>query len=120
MNDQLTITMRDAERDAVIFDLNGDLNRSSEEEMLKVYQSATEQGIKGIHFNFSRVASINSSGIAILIGIVTEARKNRQVISVFGLTEHYEKVFKMIGLPKYITIFRDEIQALGAGMGGTE
>lgn len=118
MENQLTIACREAGDNAVIMDLAGDLTRLSEEEMLKAYQQVTARGSTRILYNFTGVASVNSSGIAILIGIVSEARKKQQRIAVFGLNDHYRKVFHMIGLPKYIDFFSDENEALGAGQDG--
>lgn len=115
MTDLLTIKLRIVSKETVIFDLTGDLNKQAEEEMLKAYQQASKQGFNRILYNFSEVGNINSSGIAILIGIIPEALKNGQNIVVFNLTPHYEKVFYMVGLPKYIKIFGNETQALGEG-----
>ncbi|WP_051273586.1 STAS domain-containing protein [Desulfotruncus alcoholivorax] len=109
----LTIRQRVVANGTVILDLAGDLNKQAEEEMLKAYQQASKQGFNRVLYNFSEVGNINSSGLAILIGIISEARKEGQNIVVFNLKPHYEKVFHMVGLPKYIKIFRDETQALG-------
>ncbi|MHB1043155.1 MAG: STAS domain-containing protein [Eubacteriales bacterium] len=115
MTNSLTVKPREVSNDTVIFDLTGDLKKQAEEEMLNAYQQASKQDFNRLLYNFSEVGSINSSGIAILIGIISEARKNGQNIVAFNLTPHYEKVFHMVGLPKYIKIVGDETQALGEG-----
>lgn len=120
MENQLIIICREVGDKTVILDLAGDLTRHGEGEMLKNYQQATARGSARLLYNFASISNINSSGIAILIGIVSEARKKQQKISVFGLNDHFHKVFHMIGLPKYIDIFSDEKQALGVDTGGAQ
>lgn len=117
MNDQLTISCRPVNGSTVIMDLAGDFTRYAEEEMLRTYQQVSAQGFTSLLYNFTGISNINSSGIAVLIGIVSEARRKSQKLIVFGLTDHYIKVFNMIGLPKYIDIVDSENQALGVVAG---
>lgn len=110
---QLNVKTRDAGEKTIIFDLSGDLTRQGEEEMISSYTLASRRGTIKFIYNFARVGDINSTGIAILIGIISEARKSiNQKIIVCNLNPHYEKVFKMVGLPKFIEIVTDEKQAL--------
>lgn len=112
METQLIIKTRDAGEKTLIFDLSGDLSRQGEEEMLSSYTLAARRGIVKFIYNFAQVGDINSTGIAILIGIISEARKTKQKIIACNLKPHYEKVFQMVGLPKFIEIVADEEQAL--------
>jgi anti-anti-sigma regulatory factor len=54
---------------------------------------------------------INSSGIALVIQMLMEANKNSQKIAAFGLTPHFQKVFTMVGITKYASLFPDEAAA---------
>jgi anti-sigma B factor antagonist len=51
---------------------------------------------------------INSSGIALVIQMLLEAYKSGQKIAAFGLTPHFQKVFTMVGITKYASLFPDE------------
>ena len=55
---------------------------------------------------------INSAGIAILIGIVTEVNRNHQKLAVSGLSQHFQKIFRMVGLAQYADIYQDEDEAI--------
>ena len=63
-------------------------------------------------FHFDKDGYINSGGIAILIGIASESRKNEQTIRMTGLSSHFQKIFNMVGLTKYTEIFPTEELAL--------
>jgi anti-anti-sigma regulatory factor len=54
---------------------------------------------------------INSSGIALVIQMLMEANKNSQKIAAFGLTPHFQKVFTMVGITKYASLYPDEAAA---------
>ena len=43
-----------------------------------------------------------------------EANKSGQTIGICGLTPHFTKVFTMVGITKYATIYADEGAALSA------
>ena len=54
------------------------MSRRSEEKINSAYAQVTGQGAKHILLNFRQNDYINSAGIAILIGIVTEVNRNNQ------------------------------------------
>jgi anti-anti-sigma factor len=54
------------------------------------------------------VDHLDSSGIALIIGLLTEARKQDQRLLVTGLTQHYQKIFEMMGLTQYAPVFPSE------------
>ncbi|MGQ9533161.1 MAG: STAS domain-containing protein [Desulfotomaculales bacterium] len=111
MTEELTVVSR-REGDAVIFDLAGDLTKKAEAAVLEAYQRATAQGVRRLLFNFHAVKYINSSGIAILIAVIAEARKRDQEVGGFGLSAHYTRIFEMTGLPQYMRLYEDEGRAL--------
>ena len=77
MTDEIRVNVR-FERGATIIDLEGDVTTFAEEAINQAYQAASADGAHNIIFNFREGDYINSAGIAILIGIVTEARKRDQ------------------------------------------
>jgi anti-anti-sigma regulatory factor len=46
------------------------------------------------------------------VTITAESREQGQEIRVAGLSDHFCKIFDMVGLTKYITIFASEKVAL--------
>ena len=61
---------------------------------------------------FDKSCYINSGGLASLIDIASEGRKKNQKIHAYGLSEHFQKIFHMVGLTRCIPIFSSEKSAL--------
>jgi anti-anti-sigma factor len=113
LEDELTVSTR--ERDGVaIIDLVGDVTTFAEEKINTAYREVTNRGARFVLLNFRQNDYINSAGIAILIGIVTEVTRNNQKLAVSGLSQHFQKIFRMVGLAQYAEIYQDEDEALTA------
>lgn len=97
---------------AAIIDLRGDVNASGEEDVKGAYHSASAEGADNILFNLEDAEYINTSGIAVLIGIVMEAQQADQKVLVYGVSSHYKKIFELVRLPMYVEMFDTEEEAL--------
>ena len=95
-----------------IIDIKGDVTSLTGEPIEQAYQSVSNAGSKKILLCFDQKSYINSGGIAILIGIVSEGRKKEQIIRITGLSVHFQKIFDMVGLTRYTEIFPSEQAAL--------
>jgi anti-anti-sigma factor len=111
LEDELTVSVR--ERDGIaIIDLIGDVTTFAEEKINSAYRDVTNRGARFVLLNFRQNDYINSAGIAILIGIVTEVNRNNQKLAVSGLSQHFQKIFRMVGLAQYAEIYQDEEEAV--------
>ena len=106
---QVSISQKD---DVSILEIKGDVTAISGETIEGAYQKVTTSGAKKILLYFDKDGYINSGGIAILIGIASESRKNGQTVRMTGLSGHFQKIFSMVGLTKYTEIFSTEELAL--------
>ena len=98
-------------RDAVtLFDIHGDITAFSEPFLNEAYETAKNQGTGKIVLKFDRDAYINSGGIALLIQLLAQTKRNNQQIGITGLSEHFKKIFNMVGITKFAKIYetRDE------------
>jgi len=111
MNKDIDITISQ-QGDVSIITIKGDVTASTGEAIENAYQDVSSSGTKKILLNFGPECYINSGGIAALIGVVSESRKKEQIIRATGLSEHFQKIFNMVGLTKYIQIFPSEESAL--------
>jgi anti-anti-sigma factor len=111
LDDELSVNVRHRDGVAVI-DLIGDVTTFAETKVNKAYLEVTDQGAKQILLNFRQNDYINSAGIAILIGIVTEVNRNHQRLAVSGLSQHFQKIFRMVGLAQYAEMYQDEDEAI--------
>jgi anti-anti-sigma factor len=111
MTQELAVTIRERGEVSII-DLRGDLTAATGELVEETYQKVTKAGGQKILFVFDKNNYINSAGIAVLVSITAESREQGQVIRVTGLSDHFCKIFDMVGLAKYLTIFPSEELAL--------
>ncbi|MFQ5769670.1 MAG: STAS domain-containing protein [bacterium] len=95
-----------------IIDISGEVTSFSEKILLEAYDKFTREGLKRIGLNFEQVSYINSAGMAIIISILTQSRKKGQTLRTWGLTEHFQKIFDMVGITKYMKHYGGEAEAL--------
>lgn len=93
-------------------DMYGELNAFAENEIQRAYNEARELSSDQIVMNFTEVTYINSTGIALIVGLLAEARKTHTRLAVYGLTEHYVRIFQITRLADFMSIYPDETAAL--------
>lgn len=113
LDDALEVTCRQHGNVAVI-DIKGDITMFADAKITAAYMAATEAGAKRLVLNFHHSNYINSAGIAILIRIVTSSDRNGQKLAMSGLNDHFQKIFRMVGLSQYAQIYQTEAQAVAA------
>lgn len=94
-----------------VLEISGEVTTFAEQAIVDAYERATERGAKMILLDFSNVSYVNSAGISVIIGLVAQARERDQQILVSGLSEHYTRVFHIMGLESYVQLFDDKEQA---------
>ena len=110
---ELEVAVRERNGVAVI-DLTGDVNSSAEIALDAAYEEATANGAGDVALNFNDVDYINSTGIALIVGLLAKARRDSIDVRAFGLSEHYRGIFEITRLVDFMTITDDEDGALGA------
>ena len=96
----------------VIIDLRGDIDGIAEQALNAAYAEATAGNPAGVLLNFSGVEYINSTGIALIVGVLAQARKAKRHVSTFGLSDHYTEIFQITRLADFMGIYPDEASAL--------
>ncbi len=100
--------------DIATMDLKGEINIFAEEKLTHLHRDITEKGIKKILLNFKDVNYINSAGIAIIIGMVSESQEQGQQLVVVNLIPHFQRIFEMVGLTQYVTLSDSEDEAVAS------
>ena len=95
-----------------LFDIQGDLTSFSEPVLSEAYQNANEQGAANILLKIEKEAYINSGGIAVLIQILAQSKRNNQNIAITGVSDHFKKIFSMVGITKFADIHETVENAL--------
>ena len=95
-----------------VIDLDGEISGLSEETLDAAFAEASEQGLDAILLNFSGVGYINSTGIALIVGLLAKAQVSGARLIASGLSDHFEQIFQITRLADFITIFADEEAAV--------
>jgi len=92
--------LRDA--DEAVLLLAGDISGAAEAGLLEAYTAAGDAPV--IVLDFGDVEYINSTGIALIVGLLAEARKTGREVRARGLAEHYREIFRITRLSDFMTI----------------
>ena len=117
MNQRPNAVKIESHGDILLLDIRGDVTAFSEPSLDSAYNSAKESSPKKIILKFEEAAYINSDGIAILIQVLAQSRRNNQKIGITGLSDHFKKVFNMVGITRLATIYptlQDALSAMSA------
>ena len=98
--------------DVTLFDIRGDVTLLSEPFLNEAYENANNQGTSKILLKFEQSAYINSGGISVLIQLLSKTKKNNQQIEIAGLSDHFKKIFNMVGITKFANIYDTREEAL--------
>ena len=107
----LTATVRTNGQLAVI-DMVGDIDGFADATLEKAYATAEDSGAAAILLNFVDVDYINSTGIALIVGLLAKARMAHKQLMTCGLSEHYQEIFTITRLSDFMSLYPDEASAL--------
>lgn len=116
-NDDIQVEVQNVDENIAIINLAGDVTTFAERAINDAYKEVSGDGHNNIIFNFRENDYINSAGIAILIGVVTEARKKNQRLMMAMPSSHFQKIFRMVGLTQYADIYSNLDEALNEAKG---
>jgi anti-anti-sigma factor len=98
--------------DVTLFDIRGDVTILSEPFLNDAYADTNSKGASKILIKFEESAYINSGGISVLIQLLAQTQKNNQQIGITGLSDHFKKIFNMVGITKFAKIYNTREEAL--------
>ncbi len=97
-----------------ILDITGDVTSGSEPFFSQAYKHPDVDGVGKILLKFDENAYINSGGIAVLIQLLAETKRNAQKVGIAGLSDHFKKIFHMVGITRFADIYASMDEALKA------
>jgi anti-anti-sigma factor len=109
---EATVRQRDG---AAVIDLRGEIDGSAEAALARAHDQAMALAPRRIALNFTDVIYINSNGIALIVGLIAQARKNGQTLLAYGLSDHYREIFEVTRLSDFMIIVADEASAIERG-----
>jgi anti-sigma B factor antagonist len=84
--------------------LTGDVDREAGPALDRAYGEAAAAGAASLTLDFTAVPYINSTGIALIVGLLGRARGAGVPVTARGLTRHYREIFEITRLSDFMTI----------------
>ncbi len=101
---------------AAVITLRGEIDSFGEETLNEAYAAAEALEQPAVLLNFSEVDYINSTGIALIVGLLARARKSGRRLLTSGLSSHYVEIFQITRLSDFMSLYPDEATALAHTM----
>ncbi len=99
--------------DTAVIELTGEVDGGAAAVLNAAYQQAIADGVaQTVVLDFARVDYINSTGIALIVSVLAQARAQRRTVVASGLSEHYREIFDITRLSDFIEVFGDLDAAL--------
>ncbi len=86
--------------------LTGTVDKNAKETIEAAYADASQRDGEVI-LDFGAVDYINSTGIAVIVGILAMARAEGREVGAVGLTDHYREVFRITRLSDFMHIYEE-------------
>ena len=78
-----------------IIDLRGEINALAEEALNAAYDEALAKQPEMILLNFRQIEYINSTGIALIVGLLKRSRQTKCALAACNMSEHYREIFQI-------------------------
>jgi anti-anti-sigma factor len=98
--------------------LRGRIDRDGDTALSEASSRANALDPSVIELDFGDVDYINSTGIALIVRLLAEARRDHREVRARGLSEHYREIFRITRLSDFVTLEDDEATSplpVGAG-----
>ncbi len=98
--------------DLILFDIRGYISVDSGPAIKDAYDVIDHERAKKILLRVDKDTYFNSGGLIAIFQILIEAKRNHQKIAITGLSQHFEKVFRMVGISRLASIYETEEDVL--------
>ncbi len=98
--------------DLGVIALSGDIDSGADEALTAAYDALAGTGHATVLLNFEDVRYINSTGIALIVGLLARARMDGGGILCCGLSDHYLEIFEITRLVDFMQMVPDEDAAV--------
>lgn len=98
--------------DVAVIDLIGEINNGAGDRLEAAYSEVQGSDKPVVLLNFMGVEYINSSGIALIVTLLAQARSDDRTVLACNLSDHYTEIFAITRVTDFMTVYPDESSAL--------
>lgn len=84
--------------------MQGEINNLADDVLAAAYTEAEQLNPQTVILDFTGVDYINSTGIALIVGLLARARTARRALVAVGLSDHYREIFTITRLSDFMDI----------------
>jgi anti-anti-sigma factor len=99
-------------QDVAVMIPRGYINDLGAESLEQISDQLLDKGVKKLVVNFNEVQFINTIGISIFTSIVQKTMESNSTLCFTNLKKVHRDVLEMMGLIKYVKVFKNEEEAL--------
>jgi anti-anti-sigma factor len=103
----LQVIVRGSDGTAVI-ELAGDIDSRADAAFDRAFEQAVALDARTLTLDFAKTVYVNSTGIAVIVGLLAQARARAIPVRATGLSEHYREIFEITRLVDFMTIIDHE------------
>lgn len=97
----------------LVLKLSGELDHHSAAEFRTRFEVEwNRDGARNLILNFKNVTFMDSSGVGAIIGRYKQVSKNGGRVAICGPSKTVKKILEMSGLPRIVSLFESEREAL--------
>ena len=84
--------------------MSGEINGQADPALDNAYTKVEQLAPEAVTLDFTDVDYINSTGIALIVGVLARARATHRPVSAAGLSDHYREIFTITRLSDFMEI----------------
>ena len=100
-----------------ILEPRGELSVAGTATLERAYAEAAAGRPAAILIDFAGVPYINSTGIAVIVGLLARARRDDRPMLACGLSDHYRELFRITRIADVLELVANEAEAVAAASG---
>lgn len=90
--------------DEIRLRMRGDLDARADDTLQDAYHEVASRNSGRLTLDFEDVGYINSTGIALVVRLLADARRDGRGVRAVGLTPHYREIFRITRLSDFMEI----------------
>lgn len=96
--------------------VSGQLDGDADARLTAAWDEASAAGPRAVVLDLTAVGYINSTGVALLVGLLARARAEGREVRVCGLSDHYRHIFEITRLTDLVAIYDTVEEAVGGAV----
>ena len=104
MTDRLVVEVTTSTSGEARLVMRGDVDIAADEVLAAAYADSAASGATRVVLDFAAVDYINSTGIALIVRMLAEARRDHREVVALGLSDHYREIFRITRLSDFMDI----------------